>query len=72
MHRCEDMVAKGEIAHYEQSLLLSPCFQKLSAAEASESVYMWEKVETNKKELYLPWFRIWSLKSLSKGNVLLQ
>ena len=35
-------LAKGEIARFEQFLLLSQCFQKLSAAEVSESVYMWE------------------------------
>ena len=31
-----------EIARFEQLLLLSQCFQKLSAAEASESVCVWE------------------------------
>ena len=36
-------MAKGEIAHYEQFLLLSLCFQKPSAAEASESVCMRER-----------------------------
>ena len=29
-------MAKGEIAHFEQLLHLSQCFQKLSAAEESE------------------------------------
>ena len=29
---------------FEQLLLLSKCFQKLSAVEVSESVYMWERV----------------------------
>ena len=40
----ENIVAKGEIARSEQFLLLSQCFQKPFAAEASESVCMWEKV----------------------------
>ena len=37
-------MAKGEIACFEQFLLLSLCFQK-AAAEASESVYMSERVK---------------------------
>ena len=36
-------MAKGEIARFEQFLLLSQCFQKASAAQASESVYMRER-----------------------------
>ena len=43
-NRDENSVAKGEIAHHEQFLLLPECFQKLFAAEASESVYMLESV----------------------------
>ena len=35
-------MAKGDIACFEQFLLLSQCFQKLAAAEASESVFMRE------------------------------
>ena len=38
-------MAKGEIARFVQFLLLSLCFQKPSAAEASESVYMREWVK---------------------------
>ena len=37
-------MAIGEIACFEQFLLLSQRFQMSSAAEASESVYMWERV----------------------------
>ena len=37
-------MAKREIARYDQSLLLLQCFQNLSAAEASENIYMWEMV----------------------------
>ena len=33
-----------EIAHNEQFLLLSQCFQKSSAAEASKSITMRERV----------------------------
>ena len=39
-----NIMARGEIARFEQFLLLSECFQKSSAAESSESVYMWERV----------------------------
>ena len=38
-------MAKGEIAHHEQFHLWPQCFQKSSAAEASESVCMWERVK---------------------------
>ena len=37
-------MSKGEIAQDEQYLLLPQCFQKSSAAELSESVFMWERV----------------------------
>ena len=37
-------MAKGEIARFEQFHLWSLCFQKSSAAEASESIHMWERV----------------------------
>ena len=37
-------MAKGEIARFEQFLLLSLCFKKPSAAVASESVYMRKRV----------------------------
>ena len=33
-NRVENIVEKGEIAHYEQFLLLPQCFQKSTAAEA--------------------------------------
>ena len=42
----ENIVTKGEIARFEQYLLLSERFQKSSAAEASEIVYMWDRVKT--------------------------
>ena len=41
----ENIVAKGEIVHNEQFLLLSQWFQKSSAVEASEGVYMCERVK---------------------------
>ena len=41
-------MAKGEIARFEQFLLLSLCFKKPSAAEASESGYMRERVKIEK------------------------
>ena len=34
-----------KIAHYEQYLNLSQCFQKSSAVDASKSVYKWERVK---------------------------
>ena len=42
--KVKNIVVKGDIAHLEQFLLLSQCFQKSSAAETSESVYLWERV----------------------------
>ena len=36
LKKVENFVAKGEIAHFEQFLQLSQCFQNSSAAEASE------------------------------------
>ena len=36
MHGFENIVTDEEIAHYEQFLHLSQCYQKLSAAHASK------------------------------------
>ena len=44
MKRVENIVAKEDIYCFEQFLLLSQSFQKSSAAEASDSVYMRESV----------------------------
>ena len=38
------LVTEGEFAYFEQYLLLSHVFQKSSAAEVSELVYMWERI----------------------------
>ena len=35
-------MTNGEIAHHEQILVLSQCFQKSSAADASENAFMLE------------------------------
>ena len=43
MNRVEIIVAKGKIDLYEQFLYLPQLFQKLSAAEALESVCMLER-----------------------------
>ena len=51
LKRVENIVAKGEIAHDEQFLLLSQCFQNSFAAEASWRVYMWERVKQNSQEI---------------------
>ena len=45
LKKVENIVVKGEIARFEQYFLLSQCIQKLSAAEASESAYIWERVK---------------------------
>ena len=42
--KVENIVTKGEIARFVQFLLLSLCFQKTSAAYASECVCKWERV----------------------------
>ena len=52
LKKVENIVAKGDIAHIEQFLLLSEYFKKSSAAEASKSVCIWEKVKFNFQ--YLP------------------
>ena len=39
-------MAKGVIACFEQLLPLSQCIQTSSAAEASKSFYMWERVKS--------------------------
>ena len=41
----ENIIANEEIAHDEQFIHLPQCFQKLPGAEASESVYMKERVK---------------------------
>ena len=38
-------VAKRKNAHLEQSLFLPQCFQKVPAAEASESICLFERVD---------------------------
>ena len=42
----ENTVVKEGIAHREQFLLLPQCFQTSAPAEVSESVCMWERVNT--------------------------
>ena len=43
LNGAENIVAKEEIACFEQFLLLSQCLQKLSAVKASESVCLRER-----------------------------
>ena len=47
LKKVENIVTKGEIAHLEQFLLLSHCFQKSPRAlvTTSESINMWERVK---------------------------
>ena len=42
LNRVENIEEKGEIAHHEQFILLPQHLQKLSAAEVSEDIWMWE------------------------------
>ena len=49
----ENIAAKGEFAGFNQFLLLSQCFQKLSAAEELESVYMWERIKQDNDQFLL-------------------
>ena len=41
----ENIVGKGEIAHYEQFLIFPQCFQKACFPEASKGVIVWEWVK---------------------------
>ena len=42
----ENTVGKGEIARYEQFLLIPQCFQKACFPGASKGVIVWEWVKT--------------------------
>ena len=44
LNRVETIVAKVEIAHHEQFLLLKQCFQMSSTGNASKFVYKLERV----------------------------
>ena len=55
MKKVENILAKGEVARFEQFLLLSQCFQKSSAAEASERVFMWERVKPHENQASEVW-----------------
>ena len=52
MNRVENILTKGEIAHFEQFLILSHCFQKPSAAEALASICMRESVKVQLVDSY--------------------
>ena len=45
-NRVENIVANGEIALFVEFLLLPQCFQTSSAAEVSETGYVWERVNS--------------------------
>ena len=55
------ILANGEIAYYEQFLLLPQCFQKSSASGASESVCVWERVRCKIREWIRPNITRWGL-----------
>ena len=46
LKKVEKIMAKGEIARFEQFLLLSQCFQKSSAVDASKCMYRLERVNS--------------------------
>ena len=56
---------KEKLFCFERFLLLSQCFQKLSAADVSESVYKWERVNQRdtggqgKCSILLIWAHVW-------------
>ena len=74
MNRVKNIVAKGEIAHYEQYLLLSKCLQTSSAANASESFNMWGnnvvKGEIAKNEHFRPYATMFS--TVFKNYIVIQ
>ena len=43
--RIENSVGKGEIARYEQFLLLPQCFQKTCTANTQKQWLVWERVK---------------------------
>ena len=45
LNKIENILEKGENALFEQFLQSSQCFQKSSAAEISEGVFMWGTVK---------------------------
>ena len=66
MNKMKNIVAKWEIACFEQFLLLSLCFQKAVCCRGSESVYMRERVKTQilsakegKRSHYYYFYSLW-------------
>ena len=47
LNAVENVVAKGEIACFDQFFLLLQCFQESSAADVSKCVCRWERVNSN-------------------------
>ena len=45
LNKVENIVTKRNGPKYEKKKLLPECFQKMSAAEASENICMWEWVK---------------------------
>ena len=74
--RVENTVGKGEIAHYEQFLLFSQCFQKACFSGVSKGVIVWEwvKFQTIKdikiNLTYMTGFDLIWLNPLPKDNIL--
>ena len=57
LHRDENIVGNGEIAHHEQFLHLPHCFQNVfktsSVAVASKRVSNWESVKSHTAERWM-------------------
>ena len=56
--RVENIVGKGEIAHYEEFLLFPQCFQKACFPRVSKGVIVWEWV--NSWHIWLMTRRLWA------------
>ena len=55
MNKDTNILTKGEITFYEQFLLLPQCLHNVYAAEASESVYMLERVKITLDKICYIW-----------------
>ena len=66
LNRVENIVANGEIVHYEQFFHFPHCFQKSFAADASKCVCKWERVmrQTEQFLFFKQCFRIYSKNAL--------
>ena len=52
----ENTVGKGEIAHYEQFLLFSQCFNRTCSAYTEKQCLVWERVNIYLQNRWVEWF----------------